>query len=392
MKNNKINSTSSSTLNKEKIESYLEPIIILTTIIGILLGAIESLTGFLNILKEHFYLSNTILYVITILLTFRINWSKLLRHRISVKTFRVYFTIIVSIIYLFSIGMTYYEYNLKETDPSDEPDIKLFLNHLFLGSTAFAQTVKKTSFQIDTYYLNEDLCSFIETKELLFAQPGTPRYKTFAYNVEVQSTFQKGECIGVKGNKPIENVLPLIKERLRKNNKQNLIRYIERPRDLSRVIRERADIFKQIIFTNNDLLEMKEKAPYDYQKVKEWLLYCVGVQNPVITMVVRNNGDKQIILTKVVYDVLDVGTILGGTSGPLYPEITYDHKIKHEIGEQLFYLKPPIKILPHDIVSFNIRIISATKGHGLGWLLKICLENSDGDYVTTDPFQIFMSK
>jgi hypothetical protein len=242
------------------------------------------------------------------------------------------------------------------------------------------------------FYLNEELCSFSEVSELLFAQPGTRHYRTFSYDLDVQAAFKMGQCSGVTGNRPIENVLPLIKEYLRQNNRVSLIRYIESTEDLSRVIRQRGDIFSKIMFTGSYLQEMKDKSRPDYNKVKEWLLSCVGIQNPVVTVVVGSSSDKPLILNKIIYQVLDVGTVLGGVSGPLYPEITYDHVIKHEKGDQDFALRPPFMIGPRETASFNLRIISGSDGHGLGWLLRIRVEDTEGNYSATEPFQIIMQK
>src|SRR5262249_3939311 len=137
---------------------------------------------------------------------------------------------------------------------------------------------------------------------------------------------------------------------------------------------------------------MRSTAQPDYERLREWLLTCIGIYQPVLTLVVKNTTPRAVTLTRVVYDVLDVGEVKGGATGPIYPEQTYDHVIRHVKGEQAWQLKPPLGVKPDESVSFNLRLYAAEKGSGLAWYLRVVVEDATGDRVATEPVQIVMSK
>ena len=176
------------------------------------------------------------------------------------------------------------------------------------------------------------------------------------------------------------------------NDKGHLNKYIETSEDLSRITRDRGDIFKEIMFSGEEIENLQLNMPDKYEIVMEWLRSCVGIYQPVITFVVENPTDEPLILSKIKYEVLDVGQVMGGETGPLFPMHTYNHKINHEKGEQIRKLTPVFRVAANDSVSFNIRLISTKLDDGLAWLLKIHLIDTKGNAAVTETFQIIMSK
>lgn len=161
---------------------------------------------------------------------------------------------------------------------------------------------------------------------------------------------------------------------------------------MSRIIANRGDIFEKIIFTDAELVKMKQTDIANYEIVKDWLVKCIGIKNPVISFVLKNMTTKDVIISKVEYVVLDVGGVKGGESGPLYPIITYDHILKHSKGKQVRVLNPPFNLSASTSGSFNIRLIPASSEPGQAWILKINIYDTNGYSESTDVFQIIMSK
>jgi hypothetical protein len=372
------------------LDAGLKPLVLFTTFVGVVLGAVESFTRLISSLESKWlYLTTTALYLVTISLCIRFRLSALVKTRVSDTRARYAILVLATVAYGICMVWPYYEYNHSETTSPARPQIRLSL----LEGTAFAAKSPNPTLRLEQFYLNDDLCSFNELETPLFAESAAKvRTRTFAFDMSVNEAFRRGGCIGPTGEKPIEGVLPLLRARIERLGLSNLARYIEKPRDLSRVTRERGDIFEKIIFTSEEVLAMKAAAPTDYQKVKSWLLDCVGVAQPVFTLVVRNSGKDSVLLQAVEYNVVEVGQVRGSVTGPIYPEITYDHPLKHQKGTQRHQLKPPLNIAPGTTTSFNLRLIPTSEEPGLAWFMSIKVIGSQGDSLETDRFQLIMSK
>lgn len=138
--------------------------------------------------------------------------------------------------------------------------------------------------------------------------------------------------------------------------------------------------------------KLQRNAPEDYKLLHEWLLNCIGLQQPVLTLIVHNVSTQSVLLTDVIYHVLKVGQVKDGVTGSVVPDQTYKHTLKHEQGAQHFQLKPPVQIAAQERVAFNLRLFSAEAEKGLVWLLLIEVLATNSDSVTTEPVQIIMGK
>jgi hypothetical protein len=375
---------------KSKLELWLLPLLLFGTFSGVVLSTVESVTKFTTVVRSHFYLAVTVLWLATVILAWNVKFSQLLKTKLSNRVIRLFVIVIVTTLYLFSIGWTYYEYNLRQTGPAETPDIQLSRSFSFLGSV-HASELQTSPFTIASFYLNDDLCSFTEGKSSLSAPDGRP-YRSFAFNNAVHNAFSKGQCVGVRGNRAIDDVIPVFLKRLERTGQEELKTYIDTQEKLSRVITQRGDVFAKVMFTGAEIREMKDKAPADFEVVKEWLLSCVGIYQPVLTLVVKNSSKQSVTLSQVVYQVLRVEQVMGGATGPLYPSVTYDHTLEHRVGDQRFDLNPAIQIQPGDSYAFNLRIFPAVKKAGLVWLLKIKVVDTSGNSAATETVEIIMSK
>ncbi len=204
--------------------------------------------------------------------------------------------------------------------------------------------------------------------------------------------LKNGQCFGVQGDEPALKVLPILRERLDKIGKSNLKLYIPSVDGLSRIIRERGDIFQQVMFSSSELQSLKQSNPAQYEVVKDWILNCIGVKQPVIMFTLLNKTNNDLLINKVAYIVSETGQVKGGESGPLYPLITYNHVLQHKKGIQNKNLNPVLLLKAKDRVTFNIRLISASQESGLTWVMKVRLYDSVNSFSETESFQLIMSK
>lgn len=370
---------------KSFVQKRLFPIIVIVEIIAIILSFSDSLIKLNVVVNQNYYLVITLIWISSSIFLFYSNFKR--------KQHKIILFFIVTIIFIFAICYKYWEVNLRKTNQAKNPNTELTLVLLNLFSTsAYAASPRPIdTFKIEEFYLNDQLCSFTDVMEFKFAS-GPKKYRTFSYNQDVNLAFEKGNCTGLDGNKPLVKVLPLLQKRLEVINRSDLKQYIKTVKDLSRIIATRGDIFEQIMFTDEDIIKMKKSDPENYTIVKDWLVKCIGVKSPVITFVLSNMEKKDIIISKVEYDVLEVGQVLGGEGGPLYPIITYNYILKHSTGKQMQILNPPFKLTSGSLNSFNIRLIPASKNPGLAWILKIRIYDTEGHSQETEVFQIIMSK
>jgi hypothetical protein len=99
-----------------------------------------------------------------------------------------------------------------------------------------------------------------------------------------------------------------------------------------------------------------------------------------------------VLLDKLIYEVDKAFIVLGGDTGPLTPSVTYEHILPHRKGSFERALAPPFVIGPNAVGSFNVVVRSDEKGAGQTWLMRIALHDTGGDTVSTEEFQLIMSK
>jgi hypothetical protein len=367
---------------KAFLQEKLFPILLIAECFTIILGFSDKFLQFFDAMRVHFYLINTLILVTALLLVYHSKFKN--------KKIKVAFYWLVSFLYLGLLCFHIWEIKFRRTGPAIHPDVNLGLINYF-GLISFDRKPSMAPFTIEEFYLNDQLCSFTESVEFKFGE-GPDQFRTFAYNQDVNLAFKKGCCVGLYGNQPITKVLPLLSRRLDNIHRPDLKEYIKTSDDLSRVIVSRGDIFNQIMFTDSEIQELKKTDSSGYIAVRNWLVNCIGIKNPVITFTLKNSSDQDIIISKVVYDVTAVGQVKGGASGPLYPIITYDHYLEHHAGIQERKLNPAIQLAGEGLVSFNIRLIPVDKSSGLCWVLRVRIYDSRGNFQTTEPVQLIMSK
>jgi hypothetical protein len=357
-----------------------------------LLGLIASFSGLLleilsNINKtvesgqKHFYMTLGVLWCATAIFAWTAPLGKPLGRR------RIKWLILISSSLLVAtlLGFRYYEFyehTRRITHPASTPQIKL--PGLILLPTVFAADAP---LRLDSFSVDEDLSSFHMVDDFKFGRG--PLVTSYVVDLDVNDAFRKGTCIGVLGDQPAQAAVPVLRNFWSKNGRNDLAAYLVNPDSLGRLIRERGDVFAKIIPTPQQLRAMQ---PTDYDVVRAWLHDCVGLYNPVFTLVLTDSASQDLVITTVVYHVLDIGQVLGGTGGPIYPLKTYDYTLDWRRGDQIQQLNPPFSVPAHDHAALNLRLSPSSSKHGISWWMNIEVRDSSGHSVKTPTFDLTMNK
>ncbi|MFT3702547.1 MAG: hypothetical protein QM802_09265 [Agriterribacter sp.] len=364
----------------------------LTSLLGIITGAVESILKFLAIAESNFYLIVSLFWVALIIILLQLDFRAFKITTSNPKKIKVIAIIVSTVIFLFSIGWKYYELHIRKTGHAEHPDLLLGFIGLPVPSSInlVNLTQQPSPFIVEDMHVNEDLCSFTQSESVDFTT--SQKIQSISFDQQLSAAFKNGSCFGVKGNEPAEQVLPVLRDRLDRIGKANLKLYIRTAADLSRMITERGDIFNQVMFTSAEIHSLKKSNPPQYELLKEWIINCIGIKQPVIVFTLLNKSNKDILINRVIYDVKEVGGIKGGESGPLYPVITYNHVLEHKKGLQTKQLNPTLLLKAKNRVVFNIRMISASSEIGLTWVMKMRFYDSSNRFATTSTFELIMSK
>lgn len=348
---------------------------------GLLVEIISNAGKTVELLHKYFFLSLVLFWILTVAFAWITPLGpKRMRHRV-----RWLFTIGVSLLSLTILvrrSYEWYEHNKRITHPATPPEVRL------PGMVLFPTVLAANNvLHLDSFYINQELSSFKLTRDHKFGFG--PMVDGYVVDRDVYEAFKRGSCISIEGDKPPEAATTVLNAFWSKSGRGDLAAYLNKPDSLGRLIRERGDVFAQVIPT---LEQLKGMSPSDYSIVKAWLHDCVGLYNPVFTLVISNGSDKDVILTKIVFHVLEVGQILGGFGGPIYPDTVYDCELKWAQGDQEQVLAPPRSLPARGFTSFNVRLHPDSKKHGISWWMNIEVQDSLGDGVKTPNFDLVMNK
>jgi hypothetical protein len=377
-------------VSKQRLEQWLAPIGLLAALVGIFVNAVEAVTKVMSVWAGQYYVTVTVMWIAVVALAVRVPRGRPSDHLLASKTLRNVIITLGTLGWLLAIGWPYYEHHWRDDGGPYDPRRSGSGIGIF-ATVAGAETLPARAFTIEVFRLDDDLCSFREDQRGLFGQ--RPRsYRTFEFNSAVNEALSRGKCFGARGERPVRDAWRLLRHQMEQRGQRQDLPYLEKPEDLSRLLRTRGDVVERLMFTDAELRALRKNSEEDFRAVLEWLVNCVGVHQPVLTFVIRSHSAEPILLTKIVYDVQQVGEVRGADSGPLYPIAVFDHEIRHEVGQQAHALNPALQIEPHDRITFSVRLYPSEWEPGLAWLMRIRILDSTGAVADTEPFQLIMSK
>ena len=183
-------------------------------------------------------------------------------------------------------------------------------------------------------------------------------------------------------------LLKALQDYAQASGKQSLLAYIPTTQELMRLHEEYSGIANQLIPA---LDEWQSLSTEDCTVIQSWLYACTMLELPVFTVVIKNNSDEQVLITKILYRVKEIYEMRGGGYGVLDPQVTYIHKIQYAAGDQVVELENMFYIDPHHNGSFELQLRTDDPGDGLTWEMSVYFIDEEGDAVHTDDFELMMS-
>lgn len=114
------------------------------------------------------------------------------------------------------------------------------------------------------------------------------------------------------------------------------------------------------------------------------------VNYPVFDVVIHNPASEQSVITKIMYNIDDIGQVLGVGPGPVDSKYQYTSKLEYKKGVQEYELVSPIVIPAQSSASFELAMFTEHPEIGLSWWTNIEF-NTDQGNVSTDMFQVILS-
>ncbi len=111
---------------------------------------------------------------------------------------------------------------------------------------------------------------------------------------------------------------------------------------------------------------------------------------PVFNVVIDNPSEQEITITKISYNIDEVGQVRSGGVGPIESSYQYTHKLEYKKGEQEFKLAEPMTISAKSSRAFEFAMMTEHPELGLAWWTNVAFHTSNGR-VATDMFQLVLS-
>ena len=124
--------------------------------------------------------------------------------------------------------------------------------------------------------------------------------------------YSNASCRGIGGETPIEDALPVWRYLLKNRGRNDLVDRLNDYNGYRSLILAGDKDSSDARPTTAELVDLLKNKPEWYELIMRWTVDCVGISDPVLIWTIRNNSDRQLVLTAVDYIVLDVGKVKGG--------------------------------------------------------------------------------
>ena len=139
-----------------------------------------------------------------------------------------------------------------------------------------------------------------------------------------------------------------------------------------------------------ELLESKFAS--GEENIRTFSLIYPLFTNPslVFSFTIRNKSKEDVIIKKVIYDVLDTGQVKSITPGPINASASYEHNINWSKGQQPVFLSPLFSIPAENVGAFTIGLKVRNADYGAGMIVRIIFITSDNVMISTEKVQIYL--
>jgi hypothetical protein len=379
--------TNSYEKQKKLLKEGLGPLSLFVSFLLLVLQVVQTILKVGAVFSEHRLLTSTVFLIAVGLIL--IAWRRLRQNpQFMTRKMRFWIFVAASLLYLIVVLYPYAKMWWLDRGPAPNPGTGLTSSFPLEISSAYGA---QPLFEIIQFYPDDQLSSFEEVLEPDFAK-GEGFIRTISYNHRVETARKAGRCTGVDGERPIKAVLPLLAERLDRLGRTDLRPYVRDTAGYRQMMSRGGSSFLDVTFTQVELSRMRTADPAGFSAVANWLVKCIGVRHPVITVVLRNNSTSRIVLSEVRYLVEKAFVTLGASAAAVTPVQVYDHVLPHTEGEHSQRLNPPFMLEAGAVGAFNLVLRPETEGPGLAWTMRLAVSDTDGNIAVTDRFQLIMTK
>lgn len=125
-------------------------------------------------------------------------------------------------------------------------------------------------------------------------------------------------------------------------------------------------------------------------KVPDANTHSSAASYPVFDVVINNPAKEQLVITKIMVNIDDIGQVRGIGPGPVESTHQYTHKLEYKKGVQEYELVSPITIPAKSSGAFELAMFTEYPELGLSWWTNVEFQTNKGN-VSTDMFQIILS-
>lgn len=377
-------------LLKKKIEEFLSPLAIFGVIAATIVGGVTNWVSVRTLYDERPLLTGAVIAVVAILVIWALTGfggaGRFGRWLTATRISAVVLVIIgyaLIVIYPRTCSLT----NL--CGPSRQPSI-----HINLLSTS-AYAAERPALEILNESVDQTRSSFIlqQNDMSIHAARETTQRLSLEFDRQMYGVFQSASCRGVNGEAPIEDALPVWRSLLKDRGRNDLVQRLADYDGYRNLIQHGGDRgFIDARPTKAELVDLKSRKPDWYSLVLRWLVECVGVADPVLVWTLRNNTNRDMTLSAVDYEVLDVGQVAGGGPDTLEPIDVLPHDLVHTTGLQSRGINPQILLHAGNTVAIRIFYRLDDRAPGYTWLLRPVFRTLEGDTATGPELKIFGAK
>lgn len=245
---------------------------------------------------------------------------------------------------------------------------------------------------VETAEMTNDYGEIPESTRMVLVDFSLNTRRSSFYEVESEGFTSYSCCDWLPGdcfdNLDANRLLKAFQDYASSSGKQYLLEYIPTTQELMHLHTEYPGIADQLIPGPD---EWQSLSPENCNMIQSWVSACTMLESPVFTVVIKNNSDEQLLITKILYRMEDIYEVRGGGAGLLDPQVMYIHNIHYARGDQEVNLEKKFYIDPHFSGSFDLQLRTDDPGDGLTWSMSIYFIDEYGAAVHTGMLELVMS-
>jgi hypothetical protein len=213
------------------------------------------------------------------------------------------------------------------------------------------------------------------------------------FDRRMYNAFHNASCIGMEGETPIEDALPVWRSLLKARGRDDLASKLASYAGYRSMIQTGGpNAFNDARPNTAELADLLKQKPEWYNIVLRWMAKCVGIADPVLIWTIQNSTNKQATISAVDYNILDVGQVKGGGPDTIEPVDVQPHDLPHRKGVVHQNLSPYVVIQPGQVARIRIRYRLEATDFGFTWLFQPTFRTVDDSSAVGPELKIFSAK